>query len=70
MFSEQMLLVLALSGLGLVLSLLPVTFMCVTDNVGLVVFRDSRVYTFTFSSFLLLIILQFSLFQVAKRFSI
>lgn len=62
MFSEQMLLVLALSGLGLVLNLLPVTFMCVTNNVGLVVFRDSRVYTFTSPSFLLLIILQFSLF--------
>lgn len=42
-FSEEILLVLAWSGVGLVLNLLPVAFMCVTDNVGLVVFRDSRV---------------------------
>jgi len=44
-FCEETPLLLALSGLGLVLNLLSVTSMRVTDNVGLVVFRDSRLYT-------------------------
>ena len=43
--SEEILLVLALSGLGLLLNLLPV-IMGVTDNVGFMVFRDSRVYVY------------------------